>query len=213
MRCEQYREAHSARLDDEGTGLESTALDHHLGACPACRAWVDAATHLTVAARLAGQGPTPDLTATITGHRVAARGAGRRPAAPKRSAAGVARLGLALVALAQLAIAVPALRGADAGAPVHIAREQGAWALALGVGFLVAVLRPGRAAGMLPLVGALVACLTVVASLDILDGRTVAAAEAPHGLALLGLVTLWLLAHPTMGQRLPARGTNQPRPA
>jgi predicted anti-sigma-YlaC factor YlaD len=106
-----------------------------------------------------------------------------------------------MVALAQLAIAIPALSGADSGASVHIAHEQGSWALALAVGLLVVVWSPARANGMLPLVGALVAGLTLTSGLDILNGRTAAGAEAPHGLAILGLMLLWWVAHPTAGQR------------
>jgi predicted anti-sigma-YlaC factor YlaD len=115
----------------------------------------------------------------------------------------VARLGLTLVALAQLAISIPALAGADAGASVHIAHEQGSWALALAVGLLVVVWRPTRAHGILPLVTVLVAGLTLTSGLDIVAGRTAAGAEAPHGLAVLGLMLLWWVAHPTMGQRRP----------
>jgi hypothetical protein len=51
------------------------------------------------------------------------------------------------------------------------------------------------------LVTALVAGLTLTSGLDILAGRTAAGAEAPHGLAILGLILLWWVAHPTMGQR------------
>jgi predicted anti-sigma-YlaC factor YlaD len=120
----------------------------------------------------------------------------------------VARLGLTLVALAQLAISIPALAGADAGASVHIAHEQGSWALALAVGLLVVVWRPTRAHGILPLVTALVAGLTLTSGLDIIAGRTAASAEAPHGLAILGLMLLWWVDHPTMGQR-----RSHPQPA
>ena len=104
-----------------------------------------------------------------------------------------------MVAALQLCSAVPALLGDDAGASVHIAHEQGSWELALAVGLLVVVWRPVRAAAMLPLVGALAAGLALTMALDIAAGRTQAAAEAPHGLAFLGLGLLWLVAHPTFG--------------
>jgi predicted anti-sigma-YlaC factor YlaD len=103
--------------------------------------------------------------------------------------------------MAQLIISIPALGGADAGAPVHIAHEQGSWALALAVGLLVVAWRPSRATGILPLMAALVAGLTITCVLDVTAGRTVAGTEAPHGLAVLGLALLWLVAHPTVGQR------------
>ncbi len=49
---------------------------------------------------------------------------------------------------------------------------------------------------MLPIMAALVAALGFTMALDIAAGRTQAAAEAPHGLAILGLGFLWVLAYP-----------------
>jgi predicted anti-sigma-YlaC factor YlaD len=101
-----------------------------------------------------------------------------------------------MVGVAQLCLAVPALLGDDGGAPIHIAHEQGSWFLALAVGLLVVAWRPARAAAMLPIMAALVAALGFTMALDIAAGRTQAAAEAPHGLAILGLGFLWVLAYP-----------------
>jgi predicted anti-sigma-YlaC factor YlaD len=200
MNCDLFREAYSAQLDGEDSPLESAAVDAHLSVCPACRGWAAAAARVTRLARVAPAEPVPDLTASIMVNLPAA------PAptpAPTRggSAPAVARLGLVLIAMAQLIISIPALGGADAGAPVHIAHEQGSWALALAVGLLVVAWRPSRATGILPLMAALVAGLTITCILDVAAGRTVAGAEAPHGLAVLGLALLWLVAHPTVGQR------------
>lgn len=190
MDCSACREAISARIDGEDAGLEAEAVDAHLATCSACRAWGARATTVTRSARVGLAEPVPDLTGQIMARITEPGPAPRAAAAPPTM---VARLGLFLVAAAQLCLAVPALLGNDAGASVHVAHEQGSWALALAVGFLVVAARPGRAAAMLPVVGALAAGLAITMAVDIGAGRTVAAAEAPHGLAFLGLGLLWLL--------------------
>jgi len=205
MQCEFYREVCSARLDGAASELEANALDAHLAGCPDCRAWAAEATKVTALARLAPADRVPDLTARIMAAAPVSRpGSVSGPAslpgpAPAIRPVPVARLGLVMVALAQLAIAVPALLGNDAGAPVHIAREQGSWALALAVGLLFAAWRPARADGILPVLGVLVACLAATTTLDVVAGRAAASGEAPHALAGLGLVLLWLAAHPGAG--------------
>jgi predicted anti-sigma-YlaC factor YlaD len=207
MICERYREAMSARLDGEVTRVEAAAIEAHVAVCSSCRAFASQMARVTRATRVTAAESVPDLTgqimATLDTRRefVRARPAAARTAAP--SSTGIARLGLALVALAQLALAVPGLLGDDGGAPVHIAREQGSWALALAVALLVVAWHPARAAGILVLVGVLVAGLTATMAVDIIGGRTVAATEAPHFLALLGFGLLWLVAHPGAGARRP----------
>jgi predicted anti-sigma-YlaC factor YlaD len=224
MDCPAYREAVSARIDGEETGLEGDALDAHLAGCPACRTWAETAIAVTRSARVGLADPVPDLAAEI----VAAMTAGAAPEAVRRPAPAlkasatpahggarrrpsgrtgsrmspaspgkVARLGLLLVGLAQVCLAIPALLGTDAGAPVHVAHEQGAWAVALAVALLAVAWRPARAGALLPFVAALAAGLAVTMIVDIAAGRTQAAAEAPHGLAFLGLGMLWLLSRHT----------------
>ncbi len=202
MDCTRYREAISARLDGETAGLEPTALDAHLAGCPACRAWADAAQRVTRRARVTLAEPVPDLTVAILASLTAPadRVSGKAPATVA-SPLAIARFGLFMVAVLQLCAAVPALLGDDAGASVHIAHEQGSWALALAVGLLVVVWRPSRAPAMVPLVAALAVGLALTMGVDIVAGRTQAAAEAPHGLAFLGLGLLWLVAHPSFGLR------------
>ena len=99
-----------------------------------------------------------------------------------------------MVALAQACLALPALLGHDAGAPLHVAHEQGAWALALALALALVAIRPVRAGALLPFVAALSAALAVTMVVDIAAGHTDAAAEAPHGMAFLGLGMLWLLS-------------------
>jgi predicted anti-sigma-YlaC factor YlaD len=218
MDCGAYREAISARLDGEDLGLAAAAIEAHLAGCAECVSWAATAMAVTRAARVGVADAVPDLSGVIlaaatlpprqrteAGMRAPSRVVSRIAAAPA-APVGVARLGLALVAVAQLLAAIPELLGTDPGASVHVAHEQGSWALALAVGLLVVALRPGRAAALLPVMAALVTGLAVTMALDISAGRTQAAAEAPHGLAFLGLGLLWLVSQqgPTIaGRRTP----------
>ena len=206
MDCAFYREAASARIDGEISGLESAALDRHLAGCASCRAWAEAASQVTRAARVAPAAAVPDLTGSIMAALADAKPKAR-PAPVPGSPVGIARLGLLMVGVAQLCLAVPALLGDDAGASIHIAHEQGSWFLALAVGLLVVAWRPWRAAAVLPFVAALVVGLGSTMAVDIGAGRTQAAAEAPHGLAFLGLALLWVLAYPSafVGRRSSGR--------
>jgi predicted anti-sigma-YlaC factor YlaD len=203
MTCERYREALSAMIDGEDTVLEATAIEAHVATCPSCRAFAAGAARVGRATRIAPADPVPDLTEPIMAALVAdlKDRRGRQPILRPGPSPAIVRLGLALVALAQLAFAIPGLLGDDSGAPVHVAHEQGSWALALAVALLLAAWRPAPAGGILVLVGVLVTCLTVTMAVDIVAGRTVAAAEAPHMLALLGFGFLWLVAHPEPGPR------------
>ncbi len=113
----------------------------------------------------------------------------------------VARLGLVVVAVAQLAVCVPVLLfGHDRSAPVHVAHEMGSFEVAVAIGFLVAARRPGRAMGMLSLMGAAAGLLVLTATLDLVAGRTGLSDEAPHLLVVAGWLLLrWLatVAPPT----------------
>ena len=183
MDCETAREAISAVLDREPSGVDERELETHLATCSACHAWRSEAHRVTRMVRLgavaASPPPVDDLLETLDA---------RRPRSIS-SLAG-ARLALVAVAAAQIAITAPILVfGQDHEAPIHIAHEMGALDLALAVGFLVAAWRPGRALGMRTLVGAAAALLVITAVLDLLAGRTALAEEAPHLLTVAG----WLL--------------------
>ena len=92
-------------------------------------------------------------------------------------------------------MAIPALvLGDDAGLPTHVARHLGSFALALGVGLLFVAWKPERAAGLLPVVAAVVICLVGSSVLDIVQGRAAPGAEVSHATELVGLVAVWLLA-------------------
>ena len=108
------------------------------------------------------------------------------------------RLGLAVVALVQIALAIPALLfGTDAGLPVHTARHLGSFDAALGVGFLVIAWKPSRVPGLIPMTLALVAFLCLSSVVDVASGRTAALGELTHTTELLGLALCLLIGRAT----------------
>jgi len=177
--------------------VPSDAVHAHLAQCAACRSFEADATSLHRTVRVAPAPPVPDLTPRI----LAAIGGVPSPS-PHRDAW---RVGLAVVALVQIAFALPALvLGDDVGLSGHNARHLGSFALALGVGFLVVAWRPNRAAGLFPLVAALVACLVLTSAVDIANGRAGAAGELAHVTELLGLALCWLVGRSSEPGGVPA---------
>ena len=189
MDCTDARSAISARLDGEELPIAAPAVDAHLRSCADCREFQTSAAAVHRRLRLRPAEPVPDLSASI----VAAIG----PADDARIAG--LRAGLAAVAVVQILIALPALiLGEDAGLPAHTARHLGSFAVALGIGFLVAAWRPERVGGVLPLTAALVACLLLTSGIDLASSRTGVLDElAGHATELVGLGLLWLLARET----------------
>lgn len=190
MECSHCREALSARLDGEDLGVPATAVDRHLATCAACRGWQDALTKATGRMRLSLAEPVPDLTTTVLAQAAVARNR-PRPALP--ALPSLARLSLAAVAILQLAIALPGLLGQADGASVHVAREQGAWELALAVGLLAVASRPWLASGLLPVAVPLGAALILATGLDVASHRTSVLAESSHALPIAGLLLLVLV--------------------
>ena len=184
MDCAFAREAISAMLDGEDPGADPVEVDRHLAGCAECRAWRDAAHEVTRRVRLTAAQPAARRTREVAAAVQASQRRWRIRAFP------LYRIGLVAVAAAQLAITVPCLLfGQDRSAPVHVAHEVGSFGAAMAVGFLVVAWRPGRALGMRALVGAAALLLVATAVIDLASGRTTAADEAPHLLAVAG----WLL--------------------
>ena len=196
MNCDTAREAISASIDGEPPGVDAAALEQHLNGCRACQAWRDRAHELTRTVRL-----QPARSAPGPSDRLLALAADQSHLRWWPGSLTVARLGLVVVAAAQLAICVPVLLfGHDRSAPVHVAHEMGSFEVAVAIGFLVAARRPGRAMGMLSLMGAAAALLVLTATLDLVAGRTGLSDEAPHLLVVAGWLLLrWLasVAPPT----------------
>jgi predicted anti-sigma-YlaC factor YlaD len=185
MECERYRNALSAGLDGEETGVEPAVLERHLAGCPACRLWANEVATLTRAVRVSSADPIPDLTSAILA------AIGRETAqADWREKVRALRIGLAVLAVMQLAMASYDLFLGGS----HTLHELGSFDAALAVGFLCAAWRPVRAYGMLPLMGALVAGLGVTTAIDITEGHAVAFTESSHLYELAGFALLWILA-------------------
>ncbi|KDN16874.1 membrane protein [Amycolatopsis rifamycinica] len=176
MRCEECREALSARLDGEA---EPVSPDEHLTSCAECRAWFAGAERLRRAMLLRPAPPVPDLTAAIL----------ERTPAPSGEHWG-RRIALAVVAIGQLGLAFAQLLG-TAHAGVHLDHESGAWNLAVGVGLLTAALLPRTAGGQLPLLTGFVGVLLVLSAGDLTAGRVTPARLATHLLVVLGLALLY----------------------
>lgn len=203
--CERFRVAVSAGLDGEDPGLPDVAVEAHLARCLGCRRFAAEAAELDRVVRLrpvAADEPT-DRTRDI----LLAIGAQQPPGPARRGWWLVARIGLVLVAVLQLVHGLPDLLVVGHGGDgTHLVRELGAFDVALAVGFAVAGLRPARAAGLLPVVAALVAGLTLAVGVDLVHDRVTPAAEIRHVLELAGVALLWIL-------RRPPDGTPRERPA
>jgi predicted anti-sigma-YlaC factor YlaD len=188
----QIRQAISARLDHEDPGLDEAVVYAHLGGCTECRAFAHDAEALHRSIRLTPAPPIPDLTPDI----LAAIGAETLDADHSDTNYAL-RWILVAIAVAQIAIAIPALVfGSDAGLPVHAARHIGSFDVALGVGFLYAAWKPSRIPGLLPVVAALVVCLVGSSLLDVASGNTAAWGELQHVTDFVGLAVVWLLSRP-----------------
>ena len=198
MTCLQFRHAVSARLDGEDPGLDEARVYSHLATCAECRAFAHDAEELHHAVRLAPAPSIPDLTPTI----LAAIGAETTRSVPGGAAGHGAdtyqawRWVLVGIAVIQIAVAIPALFGSDAGLPVHAARHIGSFDMALGIGFLFTAWKPSRIPGLLPFAVALVVCLVGSSLLDIVEGNTAALGEGQHVLDVVGLAVVWLLSRP-----------------
>lgn len=192
MRCEDCREAISARLDGEATPDEIVAIDAHLATCAGCGAFAAHATELHRTMRVRAADPVPDLTSAILAKVPAGA---ERPQRARTLVPEWPRYALLAIGLTQLVLAIPALLlGDSAGSSVHVARELGSWDVALGVGLLVAAWQPRRASGLLPMTVALAGAMIVTAALDVAAGRAPVVGEAHHVLDLLGVLALWLLS-------------------
>jgi predicted anti-sigma-YlaC factor YlaD len=190
MECENYRLGISARLDGEDSGIDDASLAWHLAHCEACRAFESEAIGLTRAVRVAATEAAPDLTPTIMA-AINQQRVGRA----SRFDPQALRIGLVTLAVVQMLLAAPLLLfGRDAGAPIHLAREIGSFDFALAVGFFFVGWRPARAYGMLPLVAAVVLCLSVTTAVDLVRGTATLLDESAHLLDVMGLAAVWEMA-------------------
>ena len=203
MTCEPYREAASARLDGEVSGMPDEVLDAHLARCPHCTSWLAAAAQAGRMLRISGHTP-PDLSEPILRHV-------RLPAARLFRHRRLLQVGLGLLAVLQWVVAVPGLRGQDLGmgaamaVGAHPAHESAAWNVAVGVALLAVALRPSWAAGTLPILATFVAVLSVLSVLDLRSGAVTGGRLSSHAGVVLAVLLIAVLAR---SERLP-----RPRPA
>jgi predicted anti-sigma-YlaC factor YlaD len=195
MQCARFREAISARLDDESLGMPVRELDDHLAGCAACAAWAEDAAQVTRRARLARSPDMPDLTVAVLS-ALPRELPGTAQVAWAQLAGTALRVALAAVAVAQAGLAWPAITtGAGAmSAPVHMAHESGAWNLAVAAAFLAVAAGPRLAAGALPFLGTFAALLTPVTVADLSAGHVHADRAAAHLLLLAGTVIVAAIA-------------------
>lgn len=219
--CERFREAVSARLDGEDTGL-GDALDRHLDGCAACRAYADDAALVSRMAGLLGGGPSfagvddsvlDALPAPRRRPRLrlpALSPAGRRGLVlTLRVLLGVLGAGQFVLGVAQIAgiAAVDHAHTALGGAsPNHLINESAAWNLAVGAGFAWIAMRRGRPSGILPTLTVFVSVLVLLSAGDLWAGRVETVRLLSHGLVLAGYLVVVALTRPGMDPGEPPAG-------
>jgi predicted anti-sigma-YlaC factor YlaD len=181
--CPAARDYLSARADDEAA-VDDT-FETHVASCPACSTFAEQIARLNRKVRLRAVRPDPAFVEQVM--------AGSAPAR-------LGRGGWLRPALAWCGVVVgvqsmrPLLLGEIDGAPAHVARHVGAAGLALAIGFVFAAIRPQRAAGLLPYVGALFGATVLGAVVDTISGDRSAIAELTHVAEMVGIALLWLVA-------------------
>ncbi|HWE89548.1 MAG TPA: zf-HC2 domain-containing protein [Pseudonocardiaceae bacterium] len=199
MRCTDYRQELSARLDSEDDPDLRVAVDTHLASCPECRQWYEDAARVTRRARMDVVHPAPDLAAAVLA---------RSPVNRRSRWRLVLRAALALVGLGQVALSLAQVLsdgegggGAELnGASVlHMAHESAAWNIALGIGFVWIAWRVASAGSLVPTLSAFLTVLTVLTALDVIDGQVAVARLSSHILVLIGYVIMLTLVGPRVG--------------
>lgn len=212
MRCDDFRESLSARLDGEDDPAERPATDAHLASCAACGTWFEAAAQVT---RLARTAPVPDdidLTSTILANlpAPAARPRGRRLVPVLRvllGALGVAQflLGAAQISGFAAAAHLHSVTGQPAG---HLWHESAAWNVAVGAGFAWIAWRHTRPTGIVPTLTAFVAVLTLLTVNDLIGGRVDVARVLSHTIIVAGYaIILYLSRRGASPSEPPASGS------
>lgn len=189
MDCEDYREALSARLDDEECAEDAgQPVDEHLETCVACARWYDSAALITRRTRTTAAVSWPDVTDAVLAEA---------PPAADRAPARL-RIALGAVGVLQCGVGVVALAGATG-------YQSGPWLVALGMASGVAATGRVAVGALLPFLGALVAVLSWG---HLTSGLTFTGAVS-HALAAIALVLVVLLAR----RPPPHRAPQPPHPA
>ena len=109
------------------------------------------------------------------------------------------RVATFVIALVQLAAAVPLMFGVTDEMHGHYARHIGVFSAALAVGLFAVAWQPERARALLPMLGVLVAGLIWSCMDDLIAGHSVPGTAIAHGADVAGFAAVWLIA------RSPAR--------
>ncbi|WP_033341026.1 zf-HC2 domain-containing protein [Catenuloplanes japonicus] len=205
--CETFREAVSARLDGEDTGL-GDALDLHLDGCADCRAYEDSAAAVSRMAGLLGGGsPFAGVDDSVLDALPAPRRRLRIPV-PRRVLVLTLRLLLGVLGAGQFILGVAQIAGIAAvdhahtalggASPNHLINESAAWNLAVGAGFAWIAMRRGRPSGILPTLTVFVSVLVLLSASDLMAGRVETVRLFSHALVLAGYLVVVALTRPGM---------------
>jgi predicted anti-sigma-YlaC factor YlaD len=195
--CEQCREELSARLDGEDDPAQHSAVDAHVSGCEECQQWSDDAAAVTRLIRMnVVTADPPAIPETVLD---AAPGPGRR------RAAGGLRIALGVLGAAQFALGMAQVNVFSAAAhdhtgvgvsSAHLWHESAAWNVALGAGFGWIAVRRSRPSGMVPLLTAFVALLTLLSANDFRMGQVDSTRLFSHGLIVAGYLIVLALTRP-----------------
>ncbi|TWG08130.1 zf-HC2 domain-containing protein [Saccharopolyspora dendranthemae] len=185
MECSACRESLSARLDGEEPPATEAEVQQHLAGCGACADWERRAVALSREMRVRAVPATPDLSAAVM------------RALPAPAVRRWPRVLLGVVAALQIGLGVLQLLGTGGHEAMagHLFHESTAWNLALGAGFGWAAWRVRAGAGMLPVLSAFLAVLTVISVHDLISGVVSAGRLASHLPLVAALVLLLVVRH------------------
>ncbi|NUO60680.1 MAG: hypothetical protein HOV78_28775 [Hamadaea sp.] len=215
--CEITRDNLSASMDGAVVSTDGAPLaeaDRHLAGCDECSAWWQRVQQLDRLTRTAIALPTPALGEEALAAIVAA--------APKRSRLpNVLRIALLCVGLAQFLLGVAQISSLAAGGshshdPVvaavssgHLWHESAAWNVAIGAALAWLAWRRTRPGGLLPVMTAFVAVLTLLTVNDAIIGRVEVSRILSHGFVLVGYALLLVLNRRGFGE---PPGDRRPKP-
>jgi predicted anti-sigma-YlaC factor YlaD len=196
VRCEECREAISARLDGEDEPAGRAGTDAHLAGCAECRGWRDEAIVVT---RLARTGPVTAGRGVDDEVLTAAPGPGRgRLTLLLRGglgALGAVQLVLGLVQVTGFTLGHTAGHAHPGVAPDHLWHESAAWNVAVGAGFIWVALARSRPGGLLPILTAFVAVLGPLSLNDVIAGRVDSIRLLGHGFLVAGYLIILALSY------------------
>lgn len=199
----------SAMLDGEDAPGERDRADQHLTECDDCQRWWQAAAAIT---RLARTELSTDIPALPDSVLDTAPGPGRALLAQALrgllAGLGAIQLGLGLVQIS--GFGQNTLLHDGHATPVtatdHLWHESAAWNIAIGAAFLWTALRRNRPTGVLPILTAFVATLTLLSASDLAAGRVETGRLVSHALILSGYAVIIALTRPTLDFTEPPTG-------